>query len=494
MKFKTPLLFTGILAASAGLYFAAESQISSPEEPVVESEVSSADTEAVSKDVAETDLPNTAPTAPTPDSAPEPEAPTVATPDAFPDMLTPDQQRTATISLASAIFRQSDPTDLSPTAADLTFAPASLTDALQVLWWGTRGETADEFADWFSQYADWYAGGDPEAEVTLSAPAGDDASVATVDKASLGGGVAMGRGVGLWVDDEFQVRADYLDLLKDRGVGNLVELDWSKTADAVAIIDDWGKEVTNGRINSLVSPESLNPPVGFAVTSAVHLAATWAQSFDPKRTEIADFSLLDGELIPASFLRDNRSLRMVSVHEDGTKVVEIPFSGAGFRMIAVLPGREGAKALRKVERQVGEQFEMWVSEIDSSEPREIRLRFPKFVVGSGFNPRPALESMGITKVFDHNEADFTGLSPIGGLRLDMIHHQAAVRLDETGVEAVATTAATVVPKTVTSDPNTFDASRPFNYFMLGPGNSVLFAGRVAAPEMPDASDMIETRV
>lgn len=383
--------------------------------------------------------------------------------------LNPAQRQAAQWALLSQLLEQHDPNTLSPTAADFTVAPASMVNALQALWWGTRGETALELAKLFHA--------EPGAS-KLRAPM----AVGIGNGSSLGGAVIFASSTAMWPDDRFNVRPEYLQLLKQRGLGLVESVDWSDMRPALSRVNDWAKQSTGGRVNKVFAEGSLRPSVAMVLASVVGFQGTWATPFDPQATRMQDFTLLDGSKRPAAVMSASREMQYAKI-DDVASLIELPFSDGKHRLVAVLPAEAGAAPLRKVEAALVKDFADWMSKLSA---KNVKVMLPRFSVHGIAEPRTALEALGIKRVFSDKDSDFTGASEVAGLKLDAFYHQAQVKVDESGAEASAATAATVVAKGFNTDSLEFYADRPFFYLILGDQDELLFAGRVTLPVDPSS--------
>lgn len=400
---------------------------------------------------------------PKPDSKPEFEA-EEASFDPSSVVLNSGQRQKAQWALVNQLFREQDPTTLSATQANIALSPASLVNTLQSLWWGTRGDTAQEIATLFN------------AEKIDKQEAVSDSEPETTEKSgSYGGGISLNMNSGLWFSEAFPIRDAYRDLLKDRGLARVESVDWSATDATVDSINQWCSDATDGKIETLFEEGAIRPPVAFVAASVIHFQGSWENAFDAADTQTADFTLLDGEKTSAEYLTARRKTGYVKVEED-TQLLELPFSGGHHRLITVLPGEAGPKALRKLERQLEDMMPEWLSKMDES---EVDVSLPKFEVAGAADPAKALQALGVKTIFT-DKADFSGASEQGGLQLDVLRHQAVVTIDEKGAEAAGATGASVVGKSFSSAVK-FQADRAFLYFILGDNGEVLFAGRVASP-------------
>jgi serine protease inhibitor len=385
-------------------------------------------------------------------------------------ILNASQRQAAQWALLNEMLKARQPNTLSATAADFAFSPFSMVNALQALWWGTRGDTAVELANLFRV--------DPSSAAAVVSHGADSTSPAT-----LGGAVTLRQTSALWLDSSFPIREEYIKLLKSRGLGLAEKVDWSKTASALERVNQWGVTATQGRIPRLFEDGDIQPPVAFVLASVVSFQGAWAETFDPASTKVADFILLDGSRRPASYLQATRQVRTVTSSDEGVSLLELPFSDGRHRMIIVLPDKPGAEPLAKLEKIVADRMADWIK---SLAPTFVTMNVPKFEVGSSADPQATLEALGVYKIFSEKQADFSGAVEVAGLKLDAIRHHARVKIDESGAEAVAATSASVAAKGYVPSAVAFNADHPFLFFILGEGGELLFAGRVALPNAPSA--------
>lgn len=361
------------------------------------------------------------------------------------------------------VFKASDPKALSASAADVVISPASLVDTLQGIWWGTRGETAQELARLFQ------------------AQPGAAGAAASPPPPPLGAAVTLQAASSLWLDDQASPRPEYLALLKARGLGAVETLDWSKIPEGIDKVNRWAAGASGGRVEQLFAPDELKPPLALVLASVVFFKAGWAQPFEAAASQAGDFVLLDGSRRPATYLSATRELRHAATGS-GASMVELPFADQIHRMVVLLPDQSGPEELAKLEAACPAGMAGWLAGL---KPANVNLQLPKFNAGTKTNPRALLEAAGVKRIFSERDADFSGVSERGGLRVDTITHQAIVKIDEQGAEAVAATAAALAPKGLPSgEPVTFRADRPFLFFILGQNDDLLFAGRIAAPAAP----------
>ena len=86
------------------------------------------------------------------------------------------------------------------------------------------------------------------------------------------------------------------------------------------------------------------------------------------------------------------------------------------------------------------RWEGWLAALAA---RPAILRLPRFELEWEARLNEPLQALGMTDAFDGGRADFTRLTPGGGVWLDLVKQKAFVSVDEEGTEAAAVTGAVV---------------------------------------------------
>ena len=107
---------------------------------------------------------------------------------------------------------------------------------------------------------------------------------------------------------------------------------------------------------------------------------------------------------------------------------------------------------------------------------------PKFEMNTRYVLNETLETMGMPSAFSPRDADFSGISPEPN-HIELVVHQAFIKVDEEGTEAAAATGASKgeLSEVIPFIP-TFKADRPFIYLIRDTkSGAILFLGRVMDP-------------
>ncbi|MCE9572366.1 MAG: serpin family protein [Deltaproteobacteria bacterium] len=335
-------------------------------------------------------------------------------------------------------------------------SPASVAIALGMAQLGARGTTADELAH----------------ALHLSTATGDGAALAGLAAVLQGKAASweLASANRLWAAESLTLRPDYVE----RTGASLARTDFAEPAAAARIINAWIAAQTRDRITDLISPAALSASTRLVITNALYLKAAWRSRFSAGATEGAPFTALDGSRV-ATLLMHQRGEFALAAH-GGAHAVALPYAGGALSFIAILP--DAPADFRRYEQELdGARLG---DLLDHLAPAQVSVSLPRFEVRASTPLRDALEALGVKAAFsDH--ADFSAIAA-EPLRIDAVIHQGYVRVDESGTEAAAATAAVLVVRSIPPPSYDFRADRPFLYVILhNTTGAILFIGRMVKP-------------
>ncbi|WP_067599913.1 serpin family protein [Nocardiopsis listeri] len=332
------------------------------------------------------------------------------------------------------------------------WSPYSVGAVLTLLAEGAAGRTRSELTD-------------------LLAPGGDLAEhVKALDEA-----VAAAEGLdlavlnGLYVPADLPVRADFEERVRARAGAEVDLVDFRGDAEGVRRkVNARVGEVTQGLIDELLSPGTIDPDVRMLLVNALWVKMVWLDPFEVGRTRDRVFHAPGGERkVPTM----RRTGRMAHAEHDGWRMVSLP--GEHGLTLDVFLGEDGPPD----DRTLGALYR-------NRRGEQVELALPRFAVDSDIALLdPLAATTAPVRALATDDADFSGISE-EPLKVDAIVHQSVLRVDERGAEGAAATAAVMTmaagfpPK-----PKRFTVDRPF-HVALRRGPALLFTGHVTDPVDP----------
>jgi serpin B len=283
----------------------------------------------------------------------------------------------------------------------------------------------------------------------------------------------------LWLMKGFAMKPAFVATARNSYDAEVDSLDFRDGAAAAKRINGWVDQKTKGRIPKLIEPASLDEMTRVVVTNAVHFLGDWAQPFNASNTRPQPFHLPGGATRQVPMMHGKRYGRYAEA--DGVQLLELPYKGERLSMVAILPKERGG--LASLEQQLSDaQLGGWLQQLDSAEPREVRVDLPKVEFRSSYQLVEPLSKLGLKVSFVPGQADFRGIADVD-LFISQVVQKTFVRIDEKGTEAAAATAVEVEATSAPAvPPPAFTADHPFLVLIRDrPTGAVLFMGRIADP-------------
>ncbi len=357
-------------------------------------------------------------------------------------------------------------------AGNLVLSPYSISAALAMTWGGARTATETDMATTlhFSLPQD-------RLHPAFNALDQELASRAQQAETEDGRGFALHIVNSIWGEKDHPFLPSYLDLLAENYGAGLRLLDFAGAPDASRqIINGWVSDETNARIKDLLPPGSILDTTMLVLVDAVYFNAAWAKPFEKGSTAPGTFHALDGSSPSVQMMSEGAELPYRS--GAGWQAVEIPYEGDQLAMDVIVPD-----ATHFSDYEGSFDAAAFQSVIASLQPAEVDLTFPKFTFSSRLDKlTQQLQAMGMASAFN-GSADFSGMDGLHDLALSQVIHEGFIAVDESGTEAAAATAVTVVGSAAGGGNTvTLAVDRPFLFAIRDRGTgTVLFLGRVVNP-------------
>ena len=348
---------------------------------------------------------------------------------------------------------------------NLFFSPISMSAALDMTRLGARGETLDQMASVLGESEEELLHHDQQGSLLQELEGSNTCSVAL----SVANRIFPQEGLALESDFE-------------QGVGDyygapLAPLDFAMDPEAArSHINDWVSEETREKIPELFPEGSIGDSTRLVLANAIYMKADWAEQFDPQRTSDTPFSKLDGSSVDVAMMQQELEEGFYFAEIDGAQIAELPYVGEELSMVVVVP--EGSDGLLALEAGLdATQVQAW---FDALAPAPVSISMPKLEIRWKDTLNEPLQALGMEQAFLPT-ADFSGMSSEISLYIDLVIHEAFVKIDEEGTEAAAATGVGMEMASV-PDFHYVVADHPFLFLVRDRiTDSVLFVGRVADP-------------
>jgi serine protease inhibitor len=238
---------------------------------------------------------------------------------------------------------------------------------------------------------------------------------------------------------------------------------------------NWINSQTNGFLKDSVKDWSPDSDTALALISTLYFKDGWESTFNESETKDMTFYTTDGEAIRCPYLCANKA-EIEGYWGDNFIAITKELKNGG-NMLFILPDR----GYTPEDLLCDEDFIKFMSaptEWINKDCLTRDIRIPKFDVCSDGDIADDLRELGITNIFDANQADFSPLSN-APLFISEINHSIRIKIDEQGIEAASYS---IIQAPCGGDvPSLVKFDRPFLFAVTSDSGIPLFAGVINNP-------------
>lgn len=344
-------------------------------------------------------------------------------------------------------------------------SPLSVSITLAMVANGASGETLDEMLDVLGFEQHDIAGLNSFYKKMLDRlPALDNTTTVNIANA-------------LWINKDYTTKTYemFSGNMRDFYGSPITYLD-DITSDATRqAINKWYADNTRGLVSG-PSDGKLEVETAALFTNALYFKGFWKENFLKKDTKIKDFINSDGTVSKIKMM--HKVANFSGYAEDGYRAVAFPYGNSAYSMIIVLPDKDVTLDDCLSEINPEDMSRLAMDDYGFGK-KKLTVRLPKFEVSCESEMVEALREMGLIKMFDGYQADFSGISG-GTIFVSRITQGVRIIVDEEGTEAASYTE----EKGMLTSPgpmidDVFFVDRPFAFIIAEKSTGLpLFMGRI----------------
>ena len=210
----------------------------------------------------------------------------------------------------------------------------------------------------------------------------------------------------------------------------------------------------------------------------VNIPASWLYEFDEESTMEMGFTMDDGTSTNVEMM--NQENEVPFYIDDEVQVLDLPYGGGRFSMTFIRPA-DNTPIDDFIDQDLNSSsLESWIDNLESD---TVRFFIPKLEIEYFKSLRDHLIEMGMPTAFSPS-ADFSNITPNGGIMISDVLHKTYVKMDEEGTEAAGVTAVIFERTSVEPDPTpTIMMNR--SYLMIlreKETGAISFIGKIGKPE------------
>lgn len=336
---------------------------------------------------------------------------------------------------------------------NINYSPISLKMALNLLYYGTDGETKQYFEKEFAFSASNRRAFKAEYDLMTSIQKNKNSST----KLQLSNSV--------WFKDVSTIEKDYLKEITSLNVS-------TGTLD-LKMMNDWAAKATQGKITKII--DAITPEMFAVFINAIYFKADWNIPFIKTETRMENFSSSKTTSLKVPMMHQ---LYDHPYHEDqNAQWLKLSYKDSPFVMYLALPKKRFA--LYTVEQKLSDDYLLKIEKAMRS--KKIQISLPKFKFEQKISLKQTMQDIGLEKLFD--KLNYTRLSKNPELSISEIVQATSITVDEKGTEAAAVTAISVLTGMAPpQNPTPFIADQPFLFILKNESTGeIYFMGRVMKP-------------
>ena len=299
----------------------------------------------------------------------------------------------------------------------------------------------------------------------------------TADIAHLDGEVVMQMANSVWAGKDYRLDESYCKRMGETYHAELFDGISFVEPSATDAISQWVSGATYGKIPEFGKGLFTEPEnVRALLLNALYFNGKWSSPFKKSATSTDRFTDVHGQMQNVPMMH-NTTFYLYGHDADGTEVVWLPYGKAGkYFMQVVLPG-----TTTSIDSYVESLDGAALRHLDTGlTSKKVALSMPRFSMHYKTDLIPALQAMGISKAFDAEQADFSGMNKSGDkLYLSVVKQEAVIDVTEDGTEAAVATGGIFASTSVEPDLITLTINRPFLFLLRErESGAIILAGKV----------------
>ncbi|XP_027754912.1 ovalbumin-related protein Y-like [Empidonax traillii] len=283
----------------------------------------------------------------------------------------------------------------------------------------------------------------------------------------------------IYIDKTYPVLEEYLKCAKKFYKAELEEVNFKTAAEETRqLINSWVEKETNGRIQDLIMPDSVDLDTALVFVNAIYFKGIWKTVFREEDTQEVPFNVTEQDSRLVQMMCQNSTFKVGRVAADKIKVLELPYASGELSLLVLLP--DDISGLEQLENKISyERLMKWTSP-SVMEKKRVKVYLPRMKIEKKYNLTSVLTALGMTDLFSPS-ANLSGISSAENLKISEAIHEAYMEVTEEGTEE---TGSAVVTGDIqqSSELEEFRADHPFLFLIRhNPSDMILFFGRYCSP-------------
>lgn len=235
----------------------------------------------------------------------------------------------------------------------------------------------------------------------------------------------------IYTQQSYQLNATFQAVATQKFGSGIQPLNFSNSQASANTINAFVEQQTDGKIQDLISVNSLNADTRVVIVNAIYMKGLWMHKFDKKNTKSGQFSSFEY----ANYMNQVNRFNYTALPELNATALEMRYANSSFSVVFILPNANVAYG--DVENKL--QTYDWMKITNQMRVQEVNVTIPKVTMSYQQNLNYVLSKVGINQIFESN-ANLNGiLAQPESLEVSQVVQKCFVELDEDGATAAAAT-------------------------------------------------------
>ena len=287
----------------------------------------------------------------------------------------------------------------------------------------------------------------------------------------------------LWTGDAYPVYDEFISSCAKAFNANIGKVDFMDEKGTLETVNNWIADNTRGKITKVLD-ELIDPADEvFILANALYFKGTWTEKFNTANTRPASFINYDNSESKVEMMHGGKATHTYLDNKRFT-CLSMPYGNGSFSFDILYPScnNELLKKQQSVPDATINDAEEWLKSNTILAPSEIKdeatINMPKFSISSKFLANAILAKMGITKIFDTDNANLSKICDANCI-VSQVVHGCNIAVDESGAEAAASTVVEGFVDMAQTAPIPFTIDHPFIYMIReNSTGAILFIGKM----------------
>jgi len=283
-----------------------------------------------------------------------------------------------------------------------------------------------------------------------------------------------------FVMENYNILEEYKDTLHENFHADISPVNFADSQVTASRINDWVKDMTNKKIDSLIDEDMINGLTRLVLVNAIYFKGDWETKFDPKKTQQSAFYVSNVKNVETDMMMLTEEFPRAVIDQLDVTMLEMPYKGDRIVMQIVLPN-ERSQGLRTVEEKLDN---VDINDLFQKNQRTVKtkVKLPKFKVSQSSSLTDHLKKLGMEDMFSQGGADFSGIDGTRNLFVGFVQQEVFIEVNEEGSEAAAATGMGMMMRSMPLPPEEFTVDHPFIFYIRDKLTGMsLFQGRISDP-------------